>query len=113
MTYVDEVRTHPTDGMSAQTKRNGSEWSHLTADTLTELHSMARVIGLQRRWFQDHGLHPHYDITPGKRQLALSRGAQFKPARQQAQERMDARRKANELSDGLGGLIDDVTEDRS
>jgi len=47
---------------------------HLIADTLDELHSMARAIGCRRTWFQD-GRHPHYDIPLFRRQRALRLGA--------------------------------------
>jgi len=46
----------------------------MMADTLDELHEMADRIGLKRAWFQDHR-HPHYDLTPHKRQMAISFGA--------------------------------------
>jgi hypothetical protein len=49
---------------------------HMMADTLDELHSMASKIGIQRKWFQPHPAHPHYDISKGKRQLAVQSGAQ-------------------------------------
>src|SRR5258708_25147305 len=61
--------------------RNGntvhrSRWSHLTADTVEELHEFAvRKLGLKRSWFQD-GRHPHYDLTEGMRYKALRLGAQ-------------------------------------
>lgn len=48
---------------------------HMTADTEQELHLMAGDIGIQRKWFQDNGRHPHYDICKAKRELAVSRGA--------------------------------------
>jgi hypothetical protein len=47
---------------------------HMVADSLEELHAMADRIGIQRRWFQDTR-HPHYDISKGKRQLAILAGA--------------------------------------
>jgi hypothetical protein len=48
---------------------------HMVADSLEELHAMADQIGIQRQWFQDTR-HPHYDISKGKRQLAVLAGAQ-------------------------------------
>jgi hypothetical protein len=45
------------------------------ADTLSELHAMARKIGLKREWFQDHPQLKHYDLVPVKRQKAVSLGA--------------------------------------
>ena len=50
---------------------------HMTADTLEELHAMADTIGIKRRWFQQppKASHPHYDISLGKRALAIKNGA--------------------------------------
>lgn len=52
---------------------------HLVADTPTELHAMADRIGVARRWFQDPKTMkvstPHYDISKGKRELAIDAGA--------------------------------------
>lgn len=64
--------------------------AHLTADTLEELHAFARRIGLKRAWFQDKRV-PHYDLSPGKRELALKHGAVFVPGREQARKRLAAR----------------------
>jgi hypothetical protein len=46
----------------------------MLADTLEELHAMARKIGLKLGWFQEKS-RPHYDITFGKKQKALENGA--------------------------------------
>ncbi len=73
-TYVDDM-------LMAAEVRNGttvhrSRWSHLTADTVEELHEFAvRKLGLKRSWFRD-GRHPHYDLTEGMRYKALRLGAQ-------------------------------------
>jgi hypothetical protein len=48
--------------------------SHLTADDIDELHEFAERLGMRRRWFQDGSI-PHYDLSEGKRQLALKLGA--------------------------------------
>ena len=48
---------------------------HMAADSLQELHDMADCIGVDRRWFQDHARHPHYDVSKGKRALAVRHGA--------------------------------------
>ena len=48
---------------------------HMIADTLDELHAMADRIGVARRWFQNKGRHPHYDICKSKRALAVNAGA--------------------------------------
>ena len=49
----------------------------MTADSLTELHEMARHLGLRKTWFQPHdNLHKcHYDLTPQRRAQAVSAGA--------------------------------------
>jgi len=86
--YVDEIMRWPT---KIRCFRNGS--CHLTADTLEELHALARRIGLRREWFQSKGLVPHYDLTPGRREAALRAGAEFVPAKEQARRRIAARRK--------------------
>lgn len=39
---------------------------HMLADTITELHTMADRIGIQRKWFQNKGI-PHYDICQSKK----------------------------------------------
>lgn len=51
--------------------------SHMFADTLDELHAFATRIGLKRAWFQQppKASWEHYDITKGKRELALRMGA--------------------------------------
>lgn len=46
-----------------------------TDGDLSELHAMAGSIGLKQAWFQDHPLHPHYDLSPRKRNLAIAQGA--------------------------------------
>lgn len=52
------------------------ESCHLFCDgDLQELHRFAMQIGIQRQWFQDAGDLPHYDLTRGKRDLAVSLGA--------------------------------------
>lgn len=49
--------------------------SHMMADTLPELHAMARMIGVDRKHFQDKPRHPHYDIAKSKRAYAVLYGA--------------------------------------
>lgn len=49
---------------------------HMIADTDAELHAMADAIGVERRWHQAPPRHTsHYDITKGKRKLAIRHGA--------------------------------------
>jgi hypothetical protein len=68
--YVDDMR------LPARVGQLRARWSHLTADTKTELHAFAARIGLRRSWFQDkpHGLW-HYDVTDTKRRQAIAAGA--------------------------------------
>lgn len=84
--YVDEIRRWPTRIRCFQ---RGS--CHLTADTTEELHSFARRLGLRRGWFQPQS-HPHYDLTPSKRERALELGAVFVPGKEQARERLRLRK---------------------
>lgn len=66
---------------------------HLTTyGDIESLHEFAKRIGMKREWFQDHPLAPHYDLSPARREAALSAGAFFVSARDQAIERV-ARRK--------------------
>jgi Protein of unknown function (DUF4031) len=65
--YVDDCRL----------SWNGKRWCHMVADTVEELHEFARLLGLKRGWFQERTMYPHYDITLGVRERALSMGAQF------------------------------------
>ncbi|HMN12797.1 MAG TPA: DUF4031 domain-containing protein [Bellilinea sp.] len=46
-----------------------------TDGSLLELHEMADRIGMKRSWFQDKPGRPHYDLSPGKRALAVRNGA--------------------------------------
>src|SRR5207245_237209 len=61
-------------------------WSHLSADTVEELHAFAASIGLRRDWFQTckHNracrpatrcVHWHYDVTDSARTRAIAAGA--------------------------------------
>jgi len=68
--YVDSIVQWPT---RLRCFRQGS--CHLAADTLEELHTFARRLGLRRSWFQDHPVLAHYDLTPGRRAAAVALGA--------------------------------------
>jgi len=50
---------------------------HMVADSPEELHAMAGHIGVDRRWFQEppKASFWHYDVSKGKRLLAVSAGA--------------------------------------
>jgi len=47
---------------------------HMVADSLPELHAMAALIGVPRKWFQNCQ-NKHYDICLSKRRLAVAAGA--------------------------------------
>ena len=64
---------------------------HMVADSLEELHTMADRIGIRRQWFQDTR-HPHYDISKGKRHLAILAGAQEADERQVVETALLCRR---------------------
>ena len=68
--YVDDAEIAATVG------KHTSKWSHLTADTSTELDRFAASIGLNTSWIQYAGTPlEHYDITLSKRTAALRNGA--------------------------------------
>lgn len=52
---------------------------HLMSDgSLAELHEFALRMGMRRGWFQEHPLHPHYDLTtPAALARALRLGAKL------------------------------------
>ena len=71
MIYVDSIRHYPDCGLPYK------DWCHMATDgDLSELHAMARQLGLKPTWFQDKPGAPHYDLTPRKRTHALGLGAQ-------------------------------------
>lgn len=47
---------------------------HLIADTIEELHEFAARLGLKRQWFQHNSSCPHYDLTAGRRAMAVQLG---------------------------------------
>jgi hypothetical protein len=84
---VDEIQTWP---HARPPFHRGS--CHLTVDgPLEHLHAFATKLGLRREWFQNHRLAPHYDLTPSKRRLALTLGAEMVSAREQAKRRVAER----------------------
>ena len=50
---------------------------HMVADTEAELHAMADLIGVERKWYQYpyKSRYPHYDIALSKRALAVANRA--------------------------------------
>lgn len=65
--YVDDVRHH----------YGRMVMCHMWADSLDELLAMANAIGVERRWLQQppEASWVHFDISLGKKQEALKRGA--------------------------------------
>ena len=65
--YVDDM----------QAKYGRMIMCHMVADTESELHAMADLIGVDRKWYQypHKSRHPHYDIALSKRALAVANGA--------------------------------------
>ncbi len=59
------------------------------ADSIPELHQFAKRLGLRRAWFQPHPRHPHYDLTPNKREQAIKLGAIEKSIQQHIRERRE------------------------
>lgn len=58
---------------------------HMVADTDDELHNMADIIGLPRKYWQAPPSHrSHYDISLAKRELAIQAGAKTIDQRQLA-----------------------------
>ncbi len=97
--YVDDWRQPATVGPVT------ARWSHLTADTVEELHRFAADLGLRRTWFQAHPHDPlrhHYDVTDRLRVAAISRGAVAVTWRQAARARRQRRRQEES---GPGGAL--------
>ena len=64
--YVDDMRA-PLGRMTM---------CHMIADTDDELHAMADSIGVARQWWQAPPRYSsHYDISLGKRAIAIAQGA--------------------------------------
>ncbi len=72
MVYVDPARSYPYRGCASATR----EYCHLATDgDLDELHAFAERIGVPRVAFHAGARHPHYDLTPNRRTLAVEHGA--------------------------------------
>jgi len=57
----------------------GRRWNHLVAvpetpQELDKLHALAQLIGIPRKFFQNHRI-PHYDLSEHKSELAFRHGA--------------------------------------
>ena len=70
--YVDPLMIFG-DNKAPRCFRNKSS-CHMYADSLVELHSMAKILNLKYTWFQNNPHLQHYDLTESKRILALKIG---------------------------------------
>jgi len=70
--YVDELRYY----RALMGRGLPGLWCHMITDgDLEELHQFAMQIGLNPRRVQHHTRHPHYDLMPNSRALAVALGA--------------------------------------
>jgi hypothetical protein len=70
--YVDELR----DYRDLIGRGLPGLWCHMVTDgELEELHEFAMRLGIHHHRFQDHPRHPHYDLLPASRALAVTLGA--------------------------------------
>lgn len=68
--YVDKLQWY------AKTPTREHWWCHMWSDTgVEELKVFAERIGMNENWFQDHKVLPHFDLTPGRRYIAIEHGA--------------------------------------
>jgi Protein of unknown function (DUF4031) len=73
--YVDDMNMQADVKDENTGKSYNRRWSHLFADTHEELMAAAQKIGLNPRWLQHPGTPmEHFDVTTGKRNLALAKG---------------------------------------
>lgn len=79
--------------------------SHMLADTDYELHAMADLIGVRRKWWQppNKSVGSHYDISLGKKALAIKAGA-IQITQRQASAMNARRRMTGELGDPATAL---------
>jgi Protein of unknown function (DUF4031) len=75
----------------------GKQWCHMLADSLTELHQFAVLLGLSRGLFHRNASYPHYDVTVIVRDRAIRYGALLSD---RATIIGCAKRLKSELSDG-------------
>lgn len=63
------------DGMHKRMGHRFNNYCHMMSDSgLIELHEFAEKLEV-RRYFQNKPRHPHYDLSPNKRRIAISLGA--------------------------------------
>ncbi len=48
--------------------------SHMSSENIEELHKMADLIGIKRKWFQN-SIMPYYNISRAKKKFAIKEGA--------------------------------------
>lgn len=70
MIYVDPLLNH-----GFRYKGNLMPTCHMWGDTDDELHSFAQKIGIKRSWCHNSRNFAHYDLAPGKRNIAVKNGA--------------------------------------
>lgn len=89
MVYVDDFRVSTTFG-----RYRNARMSHMTADTIEELHEFAAKLGLQRSWYQESWRPEacHYDVTDTKRAEAIALGAKPETMTEGARRRIAAMR---------------------
>jgi hypothetical protein len=82
-------------------------YSHLSADTMEELHAVAERIGLKRAWFQGQSSYPHYDLF-GSEKIARAdaAGVVMLPRREFFVRLRDARRQREAQPNGLRGELE-------
>lgn len=70
--YVDELRNY----RDLIGRGLPGVWCHMVTDgDLEELHTFAMLLGIHPGRFQNHPRHPHYDLLPTSRALAVALGA--------------------------------------
>lgn len=81
--YVDVIRVWPTNipcfkagscHLFIDPPSLGSVGGTSPSVNFDALHSVARILGLRREWFQENGKMPHYDLTVLKRRMAVRLG---------------------------------------
>lgn len=75
---VDELQDHPLSAVAPAARRHGTRWCHLMAedDNIPALVAFAQKLGLRSQWLQGVSAgHPHFDLVPSKRAMAVKLGA--------------------------------------
>jgi hypothetical protein len=71
---VDDLRRYPRAMFEGRPEGSADKlWCRVTSDEgEEELHAFARRVRIKRRWFQGD----HYDVTEGRRNIAVRLGAE-------------------------------------